>query len=379
MRLYHKFFYKVFFVLFCLLFQNYGFTQNRSFKYKNVNVKPAATVNTSGLITAKKSAIKIEAYLPKGYSKLGDVNYTDYLQKAINENKVLLMPDFPILIDWRGLNLRSNMTLIFQSKSKLIMKPNDKSNYHILGFQNISNVKVFGPNIQGDRDKHANVKGEWGHGIKIFGSKTIKIYNANITDCWGDGIYVGRGIEPYSEDIEINGGHIDNIRRNGISIISCKNLLVKNVIISNTNGTLPMAAIDLEPNSPEEELRNINIQNIKTINSGYSGFLIALQKLRNKEVSINIDGHYDDGALYYPLNIYGSLAGGVDSWGVKGEINYSNSSWSNPNYLQLIYEGGSYNKLLKLNLSSNYYNNKGIKQKLNKEKLNVSKINMSIR
>jgi hypothetical protein len=379
MRLYHKFFYKGFFIFFCLLFQNYGFTQNRTFKYKTVNVNSGAIVNNSALLTAKKAAINIEAYLPKGYSKLGDVNYTDYLQKAINENKVLLMPNFPILIDWRGLNLRSNMTLIFQTKSKLIMKPNDKSNYHILGFQNINNVKVFGPNIQGDREKHANVKGEWGHGIKIFGSKAIKIYNANITDCWGDGIYVGRGAEPYSEDIEIIGGYIDNSRRNGISIISCKNLLVKNVIISNTNGTLPMAAIDLEPNSPEEELRNLNIQNVKTINNGYSGILIALQQLRNKEVLININGHQDDGALYYPLNIYGILKGDVDSWGVKGEINYSNSYWSNTNYLQFIHEGGSHNKLLKLNLSNNYFNNKGVKQKLNKEKLNISKINVSIR
>lgn len=380
MKKYYSLPYSGLLVLLLFVFQNCSYSQNRNFNYRVVNQRSfASSISNNELQVGIASAAKAESYLPKNFSKLGRINYTDFLQKAINDNDIVLFPNFPIMIDYRGLNLRSNTTLIFQTGSKLIMQPNDKANYQALSLVNIQNVKIFGPKIVGDRDKHANVKGEWGHGIKIFGSKSIKIYDIDISNCWGDGIYVGKGVIPYSEDIKIDGGRIDNCRRNGISIVSCKNSTLKNIIVSNTNGTLPMAAVDLEPNAPDEELYNLNIENIKTINNGYSGILIALQQLRNKKVKIDINGHHDDGALYYPLNIYGILKGEVSSWGVGGDINYSNSYWSSSNYLQYVHEGGNLNKLLKLNLSNNYYNNRGVKQRLTKDKLNTSKVGVSFR
>ncbi len=41
----------------------------------------------------------LTGYLPQGYSKNGDTDYTSYIQQGINENSAIIMPDFPILIN----------------------------------------------------------------------------------------------------------------------------------------------------------------------------------------------------------------------------------------------------------------------------------------
>ncbi|MGV6945620.1 right-handed parallel beta-helix repeat-containing protein [Sphingobacterium kyonggiense] len=374
-------YYGVFFsVLSIFIIINSCHGQTKGFQYIAIEDRSEVKLTSLSVYdSAIKNGRNIEFFLPKGYSRSGNINYTDYIQNAINKFDTIVMPNFPILIDWRGINLRSNMVIVFRENSKLIIKPNDKTNYHAIGMVNINNVKIFSPKIQGDRASHANVKGEWGHGIKIFGSNSIHIYNAKITDCWGDGIYVGRGKLPFSSNIVISGGTIDNSRRNGISIISCKNLLISNVLISNTNGVLPMAAIDFEPNLPDEELKNINVLKVQTFNNGYSGILIALQKLKRKEISINISEHTDEMTLYYPINIYGSLTGDIKKWGVYGNVNYSNSIWNNKNYIKLINEGGNFNNLIKFNFSNNYIKNNGRKERLDKRKLGSSKINLFLK
>src|SRR5690606_19325967 len=47
---------------------------------------------------AKHKFIKIENFLPKNYVKDGTVDYTNYLQKVLNENKNVVFPNFPIRI-----------------------------------------------------------------------------------------------------------------------------------------------------------------------------------------------------------------------------------------------------------------------------------------
>ena len=53
----------------------------------------------------------------------------------------------------------------------------------------------------------------------------------------------------------------DNCYRQGISVISARNLLIENNVFKNTGGTPPGAGIDLEPNRPDEKLVNVIIRN----------------------------------------------------------------------------------------------------------------------
>ncbi|TWT07047.1 hypothetical protein FQV26_04330 [Planococcus sp. CPCC 101016] len=189
--------------------------------------------------------------------------------------------------------LKSNITLDFEKNSILKAIANDRDHYEVIRIIDVENVKILGElKIQGDRDYHLGETGEWGFGISIRGAKNITIENPHISNCWGDGIYIGSSLEAkFSENIQILNPTLINNRRQGISIISAKNLEIVNANISNTSGTLPESGIDIEPNTPEELLQNIRITNLTTKDNAQYGFKIFLRNLKLSEnpVSIEVD------------------------------------------------------------------------------------------
>lgn len=260
------------------------------FKYRvpPENLKKKVSINV-----VQEDFKSILSYLPKNYDKTGNKDYTNYLQNAINENEKILLPNFPILINDKGLNLKNNSEILFQKNSKLLLKSSAKGKYGIINIIGLSNVALYNPSIIGDRSNHRGKGGEWGMGINILGSNNVSILNPNISMCWGDGIYIGtHGHGLINSDILISGGILNNNRRNAISIISGRKVSVKGVLLSNTNGTLPMAGIDIEPNNNLDKLEDIRIENSISYNNGDSGFLIYLGSLlgnETREVVISID------------------------------------------------------------------------------------------
>lgn len=244
--------------------------------------------------------------LPMDYVKSGDMDYTSYLQQAIDENSKVILPNFPILVNDTGLFLRDNSVLVFQENSKILLAPSSKTNYGILNIINAENVIIVNPKLVGDKYEHLNDKGEWGMGINIINGSNIRILNPHIQKCWGDGIYLGVRKGGSNKDITIRGGLIDDNRRNGISIISGKNILIEDIVLSNSSGTPPMAGIDLEPNHNHEELENIRIQRTTAFNNADAGFLIYLGSLlgpQRRTVSINLSkcvDYYSQRALLIP-------------------------------------------------------------------------------
>jgi hypothetical protein len=138
-----------------------------------------------------KRAVSLEKYLPKNFVRNGSVDYTIFLQKGISENETVVFPDFPVLISDQGLNLKSNSVVLFSTNSQIILRPSNKDTYNMLNIEGIDNVKVYYPKLKGDLLSHKGKTGEWGMGIGIRSSQNIEIYNAQIEECWGDGIYVG--------------------------------------------------------------------------------------------------------------------------------------------------------------------------------------------
>lgn len=241
------------------------------------------------------NAIQVKDYLPKNFSKLGDVDYTGYLQNAINSGNNIVMPDFPILINEKGLQLRSNSKIFFPEKSILIIKPNDKDGYQALMMDNIDNVEVYFPTIIGDADKHLGKTGEWGMGILLRNSHNIKIINPQISKCWGDGIYIGAQDGKFSSNILIDNALLDSNRRNAISVISAKKLVIQNSLLANTLVTSPNFGIDLEPNNNTNILEDIVISNNTTYNNKV-GVGIVLDMLIGKNIhnmNIAIVNHTD--------------------------------------------------------------------------------------
>ena len=73
----------------------------------------------------------------------------------------------------------------------------------------------------------------------------------------------------YSQGVTIKNVTVNNAYRNGISVISAKNLLIDNCTIVNTAGTLPKDGIDFEPDDHTGVLQNCTVRNsIIDANSG---------------------------------------------------------------------------------------------------------------
>lgn len=298
---------------------------SQNFAYKKVNNTYEAFVNPH--IETKN----VLDYLPRGYVTDGSVDYTEYIQKAIDENNNVEFPNFPLLINDKGIRLKSNSNVVFDRKSSLILKPTAESKYSVVQIYNVKNVTLYNPTLIGDRKNHKGEQGEWGMGIRIQDSEQVKIYNVNIKDMWGDGIYITSYTETKSNNILIKNGWIDNVRRNGISIISGKNITIDSVQISNTNGTHPAAGIDVEPNTHTNVIDNLKLMNILTLNNQKDGIVLSLRNLVHAEnrntVTVHINNHEDRGSRYALR--FSALKGVKRSDKVlKGKIVIENSKWT---------------------------------------------------
>jgi hypothetical protein len=266
-----------------------------------VNSKEAISPDREGL----NRLVKIVDFLPKNYSIIGDVDYTTIVQMVMDKNKIIEFPNFPVLINDSGLNVRSNSKIFFGEKSLLKLKSSDKVGYSILNIEGVENAMIYSPVIEGDRYRRIdpdNTKGEWGMGIWIRMSKNISIFNPKVSNCWGDGIYIGGGdIKIPNDTILIHQAFINENRRNGISITNGKNIRIIEPVISNTHGTSPESGIDIEPNNNNAIIDNIYIKDPYTFNSKTHGIVIALTGLvgeNNKNVNIEIVNHIDEYSTY---------------------------------------------------------------------------------
>ncbi len=261
--------------------------------------------------------------LPQGYVTNGTVDYTAFLQMAINQNKNILFPNFPVGINDSGLKLKSNSTYKFSENSSIILLPSSKSGYNILNCNGKENITILNPSLNGDKTAHLGTVGEWGFGISIRGSKNIKIDGGKISNCFGDGIYIGRLNNVVSDQISITNTSVSNSRRNGLSLTAGTNITISNCKFLNSKGKGPSSGIDIEPNSSQDELKQILLENIYTANNENWGLLLNLVNLRkdnsiDKNISISVDGFSDNGSKYgmsfwlnrknnYSKNIYGDI------------------------------------------------------------------------
>lgn len=256
--------------------------------------------------TYLSTAVPIEKYLPQGFLKNGSIDYTRYVQRCLDENRVVVFPDFPIRVSDLGLNIKSNSVLLFKPDSRIILSASTKDTYNILNIERVKNVKIFHPKIQGDLQIHKGKGGEWGMGIGIRSSENIKVFNAHIEDCWGDGIYVGfvwdknnDKLYPESKNIVIKNCVVNRSGRNGLSIVAVDGIQVHNSIFANSYRTFPKAGIDIEPGP--KLTQGILLSNNVTFRNDARGidiFLRKMSKLRNNTVSAKIINHTDIESAY---------------------------------------------------------------------------------
>lgn len=219
----------------------------------------AAIINNQVLVQKQN----IKWIFVEQYGAIGDGLHDDTvnIQTAVNKAVELgcgvsLMPNKTYLVNTTGIILNNPIIFDFNG-GRLQIETNDLTNYSVVTI-NSDNITIYNPYIIGDRETHTGTDGEWGQCLSILDSNNINIFNGYYEYAWGDGIYISNG-----NNINLYGiQQTYKCSRNGISIISCDNINIDTLIAIDTNRTLPMASIDIEPNNNEENTVNIKINNI---------------------------------------------------------------------------------------------------------------------
>lgn len=176
------------------------------------------------------------------------------IQQAIDiavASKVIIPPGEYYIDASIPLVIPSNKKVEFAPGAVLHVIPNNLSSYAVIKLDGVENVEITGLQVRGDKDTHTGTAGEWGNGIEIRNSEHITIDGADISNCWGDGIYIGasRVGEIESENITIKNTVCRGNRRLGMALTAVKNVKVMDSHFCDTIGTDPQDGVDIEPNT----------------------------------------------------------------------------------------------------------------------------------
>lgn len=230
----------------------------------------------------------------KGAKGDGRTNDSAPLQRAIDavagKGGTVFVPDGVYMVDAvnESVKLKNRVTLKLSPGATLKVIPNALKHYALLLVSKASDVTILGGTLDGDRNEHTGVGGEWGMGVRIVdGSARVTISGTTSRNMWGDGFYIEN-----ASDVALCGVTADRNRRQGLSIIEGQNIDVVGSTFSNTHGTEPSAGIDLEPDRPEQKITRVSIQRSKFIDNAGEGILIAARKKANNVTDVSISNNY---------------------------------------------------------------------------------------
>ncbi len=212
---------------------------------------------------------------PQWWAKIEGKDDTEACRKALASGAAVVRFNpgtYAINVDGQyGLTVASHTSLRLDRGAILSALPTAKDTYAILLIKDVEKISVEGGEIRGEREAHLGEKGEWGFGIRVENAKEVTLRDLKVSDCWGDGIYV----TGTTEQLFVERCIFDNHRRNACSIIAGRDLFFKQCIFSNTNGTLPQAGVDVEPNLPGEMIQNVTFEDCRTYRNASSGYVLT--------------------------------------------------------------------------------------------------------
>lgn len=184
--------------------------------------------------------------------------------------------------------------------------------------------------------------GEWRAGIYIYQSRNVHVEGLNVTGAGGDGFTI-KGTPP-SENVQLVNVSTDNCARNGISIITGRNITVDGAVLRGTRpngrgaGTHgPWAGLDIEPNGVAGEvLENITIRNVRTSHNGGAGLQFTIHSIPQVSIAVSgfqseFDGERDNGGGLHFGGVLFASGGNPASSRVQGQIVIESSTIQAPN------------------------------------------------
>jgi hypothetical protein len=211
----------------------------------------------------------------------------------------------------------------FKGKGDSLFTASLKSNIILNGYD--ATLKMHKSDYAGEGYE----KAEWRHVLSIRSSSNVRVYGLTLAESGGDGIYLGVAKSGVTNtDIHIKDVVCDSNYRQGISVISARNLLIENCILKNTSGTPPSAGIDFEPNRANEELVNCVMRNCVSENNDGDGYEFYIRNLNGEsaDLSIRLENCRSVGdriPIRYVIN------NGPGDVAVKGSAEFINCSFEN--------------------------------------------------
>lgn len=235
-------------------------------------------------------SVNVKQFGAKGDGTSDD---TTAIQTALDVCSTVYVPDGTYMINAiTHINLNNGNRLLLNNNATLKAITNSETNYAVIWIENVSDVEVGGGTIEGERLTHTGEGGEWGHCIRLYGdADEVYIHDINLINAWGDGICCKVTGSIYTERV-----HVNNARRNGYSIARCESFTSNNDFIENTNGTYPKNGVDIEPDGPTEQIKNITFNNLITKNNGEMGLGIFLLNAGTQPTKITINNIHDYGS-----------------------------------------------------------------------------------
>jgi hypothetical protein len=221
---------------------------------------------------------------------------TEALQAAINSGaKTLIVPFMgePWIV--RPLQLRSQQEIIMEPGVLILAKKGEfqgagDSLFTAAGQSNLV-IRGYGATLRMHKRDYQNspyTKAEWRMGIALRGCRHVLLEGLRVESTGGDGFYVDDGPSGASEDITLRNCTAYDNHRQGLSVVSVKDLLVENCLFANTWGTAPEAGIDLEPDTEKQRLVNCVIRNCTFENNNGNEILVYLKPLTTNSEPVSV-------------------------------------------------------------------------------------------
>lgn len=221
------------------------------------------------------------------------------IQKAIDGSApVVIIPYIGKPWVVAPLNLRSGKTLRLEPGVILEAEPGAFKDKHdsLISLENVEDVRIIGYGAVLRMHKSAYQgrgyeRSQWRHGIRIRGSRRIEVSGIRVEKTGGDGIYIGPTWDKRRipcEEIRISDCTCSENLRQGISIVSGRDVLVQNCLLKGSSGAAPQAGLDVEPSNERDLAVDIRIADCQAIDNAGSGFMVNLSRLSDASASSSI-------------------------------------------------------------------------------------------
>lgn len=220
------------------------------------------TVQNHSLDVAKMIIGTLGYVLPEMYGAKGDgvTDDTAAINAAFDSGYVVFFLEKTYLIDGE-ISIEITDGIVYGNNATLKIKPNSAQSYSGLICHGSCVIRDL--TIVGERNNHDGTDGEWGMCLSANDVHDCVFDNITCIDGFGDGLYIGNSDDnaPFdNRNITVRNCFFNNNRRNNISIIHGKNIVIESCYIGHANGTNPQIGIDVEPNT-EYQHADVVVQN----------------------------------------------------------------------------------------------------------------------